>query len=100
MIYAQQYSNPMVLEISTVIKLVRNTLMIVTIPLLAHLSIQTNIRNNKKTNIYSIFPYFIIGFLAFGFIRTIGDQFEYLIGSELWNNFVYNIKSSAEILSV
>ena len=100
MIYAQQYSNPMVLEISTVIKLVRNTLMIVTIPLLAHLSIQTNIRNNKKTNIYSIFPYFIIGFIIFGLIRTIGDYYDYIIGIELWNNIIHIIKGLAESLLI
>ena len=29
----------------------------------------------NKIKIGSIFPYFIIGFLAFGFIRTIGDPY-------------------------
>ena len=100
MIYAQQYSNPMVLEISTIIKLVRNTLMIVTIPFLAHLSFQANNRNNKKTNIYSIFPYFIIGFIIFGLIRTIGDYYDYKIGIELWNNIIHIIKGLSENLLI
>ena len=99
MIYAEQYENPTVLDIATVIKLVRNTMMVILIPLLAYQAKKES-RMQNKIKIGSIFPYFIIGFLAFGFIRTIGDQFEYLIGSELWNNFVYNIKSSAEILLV
>ena len=99
MIYAEQYEYPTVLDIATVIKLVRNTMMVILIPLLAYQAKKES-RMQNKINIGSIFPYFIIGFLAFGFIRTIGDQFEYLIGSELWNNFVYNIKSSAEILLV
>ena len=99
MIYAEQYENPTVLDIATVIKLVRNTMMVILIPLLAYKAKKES-RMQNKIKIGSIFPYFIIGFLAFGFIRTIGDQFEYLIGSELWNNFVYNIKSSAEILLV
>ena len=42
----------------------------------------------------------MIGFLVFGMIRTIGDQFEYQIGSELWNNFIHYIKFSAELLLI
>ena len=99
MIYAEQYENPTVLDIATVIKLVRNTMMVILIPLLAYQAKKES-RMQNKIKIGSIFPYFIIGFLAFGFIRSIGDQFEYLIGSELWNGFVYKIKYSAEILLV
>ena len=36
MIYAEQYENPSVLDIAAVIKLVRNTMMVVVIPLLAY----------------------------------------------------------------
>jgi len=99
MIYAEQYANPSVLDIATVIKLVRNTMMVMVIPLLAYLARKDSNQNNK-INIGSIFPYFIIGFLAFGMIRTIGDQFEYQIGSELWNNFIHFIKYSAELLLI
>ena len=99
MIYAEQYENPSVLDIATVIKLVRNTMMVIVIPFLAYQAKKDSSRENK-INIISIFPYFIIGFLAFGVIRTIGDQFEYQIGSELWNNFVHNIKFLAELLLI
>ena len=99
MIYAEQYENPSVLDISTVIKLVRNTMMVIVIPLLAYLFKKSEIQNSK-INIGSIFPYFILGFLAFGMIRTIGDQFEYHIGIEIWNNFIHFIKYSAEILLI
>jgi len=99
MIYAEQYENPSVLDIATVIKLVRNTIMVIVIPLLAYLAKKDSNQNNK-INIGSIFPYFIIGFLAFGMIRTIGDHFEYQIGSELWNNFIHFIKYSAELLLI
>ena len=99
MIYAEQYENPSVLDIATVIKLVRNTMMVIVIPLLAYLAKKDSNQNNK-INIGSIFPYFIIGFLAFGMIRTIGDHFEYQIGSELWNNFIHFIKYSAELLLI
>ena len=99
MIYAEQYDNSSVLDISTVIKLVRNTMMVMVIPLLAY-SAKKNSIQNSKINIGSIFPYFILGFLAFGMIRTIGDHFEYQIGSEIWNNFIHYIKYSAEILLI
>ena len=99
MIYAEQYDNSSVLDISTVIKLVRNTMMVMVIPLLAY-SAKKNSIQNSKINIGSIFPYFILGFLAFGMIRTIGDHFEYQIGSEIWNNFIHYTKYSAEILLI
>ena len=99
MIYSEQYKNPSVLDISTVIKLVRNTMMVIVIPLLAFLARKDSSQNNS-IKIASIFPYFIIGFLIFGMIRTVGDQFEYQIGSENWNSFIYFIKNVAEILLV
>ena len=99
MIYAEQYENPSVLDIATVIKLVRNTMMVMVIPLLAYVA-RKNSKQNNKINIGSIFPYFIIGFLVFGMIRTIGDLFEYQIGRELWNNFIHYIKFSAELLLI
>ena len=98
-IYSEQFQNPSVLDISTVIKLVRNTMMVIVIPLLAYLSKEKSTDNNK-IYITSIFPYFIIGFLAFGLIRTVGDQFVFQSGSEIWNNFIYYIKYSAEILLI
>jgi len=100
MIYSEQYQNPSVLDISTVIKLVRNTMMVFVIPLLAYLAKEKSNDDNNKIYITSIFPYFIIGFLAFGLIRTIGDQFVFQSGSEIWNNFIYYIKYSAEILLI
>ena len=99
MIYAEQYENPSVLDISTVIKLVRNTMMVIVIPFLAYQAKNGSSRENK-ISIGSFFPYFIIGFLVFGLIRTVGDQFEYQIGSEIWNNFIHYIKYSAELLLI
>ena len=96
MIYAGQYSNPSVLEIATVIKLVRNTAMVVVLPFLAHLFFKNEIHNNIKVSTNSIFPYFIIGFIIFGLIRTLGDYYEYIIGNILWENIIYFIKWLAE----
>ena len=65
-------------------------MMVFVIPLLAYLAKEKS-NDDNKIYITSIFPYFIIGFLAFGLIRTIGDQFVFQSGSEIWNNFIYYI---------
>lgn len=49
MIYSEQYQNPSVLDISTVIKLVRNTMMVIAIPLLAFLARKTHYTNAKSS---------------------------------------------------
>ena len=73
MIYSQQYSQPEVMEISTLTKLVRNTAMIFVIPYMAY---HNGSKSNSKSiffQIKSIFPYFILGFIGLGILRTLGD---------------------------
>lgn len=72
MIYNTQYQNQDVVDIATVTKLLRNTLMVFVIPFLAQ---KAALHNEKKNRIAEIFPYFVLGFIALGFIRTIGDYF-------------------------
>ena len=69
MIYSQQYSQSEVLEVSTLTKLVRNTAMVFVIPYMAY---QNNSQSNRAS-IKSIFPFFILGFIGFGILRTLGD---------------------------
>ena len=100
MIYAEQYSNQDVIGIATLTKLVRNTLMVLVIPFLAHRAMS---KNNLKTNISSIFPYFIIGFIVFGLFRTIGDYYFVNYNNifiEDWNYIISIIKKSAELLLI
>ena len=97
MIYSEQYSNPSVLNIATVIKLVRNTLMVLVIPSLAFYSNKKS-KNDSEIKIAKIFPYFIFGFIFFGLLRTIGDQYENHIGSEFWINIKYLVKQFSELL--
>ena len=70
MIYSTQYENQDVIGIATITKLIRNTLMIFVIPYLAQKAVLHNKKFNKTVD---IFPYFVLGFIIFGFIRTIGD---------------------------
>ena len=96
MIYSTQYQNQDVFDIATVTKLLRNTLMVVVIPFLAKKA--AVLHNNKKNGISNIFPYFVLGFIAFGVLRTIGD---YLYGDLYnWKTFIKMTKYAAEFLLI
>jgi len=100
LIYADQYSRQDVVGIATLTKLVRNTLMVIVIPYLAHRSLSNN---NTKPNVSTIFPYFIIGFIMFGLVRTFGDyhfltQNDSIINN--WNLIIQYIKNLAEFLLI
>ena len=104
MIYAEHYLQPQVLEIATVTKLVRNTTMVLVIPFLAYRfhSGHSDI-NTKSVKLSSIFPFFILGFIGFGLIRTIGDmtvsssEFAFgIITESSWREGIVVIKRSAE----
>ena len=100
LIYAEQYSRQDVVGIAMLTKLVRNTLMVIVIPYLAHRSLSNN---NTKPNVSTIFPYFIIGFIVFGLVRTFGDYYflnqnDSVINN--WNLIIHYIKQSAEFLLI
>ena len=99
LIYAEQYSRQDVLGIATLTKLVRNTLMVIVIPYLAHRSLS----NNTKHNVSNIFPYFIIGFILFGLARTFGDYYFTTyknLSLDNWKLVIGFIKKSAELLLI
>ena len=99
LIYSDQYSEPDVVGIATITKLLRNTLMVIVIPFLAH---QTISSTDDKTKLKDIFPYFVIGFIIFGCIRSAGDYFftNDNVDFNLWNNFVKTLKMIAEFLLI
>ena len=100
LIYAEQYSRQDVIGIATLTKLVRNTLMVIVIPYLAHRSLSNN---NTKHNVSTIFPYFIIGFIVFGLVRTFGDYYFTTYNNlslDNWNLVIGFIKKSAELLLI
>ena len=75
MIYADKYLSPVAFDVSTVTKLVRNTAMIVVIPYLSLSHVNSSINNGatEKNHYYQIFPFFILGFILLGMIRTFVD---------------------------
>jgi len=99
MIFSDQFEKPDIIAIATVTKLIRNTLMVIVIPYLAHKSMS---KQGKSYKMSEIFPYFVIGFIFFGFIRSLGD-FYFLdnnIYMETWNKLIAIIKQIAEFLLI
>ena len=96
LIYDQQFNSPETLNIATVTKLIRNTFLIIMIPLFSYLYN----RGQKKENKYSItniFPYFVLGFVVMIFTRNIGDQIFMDSNNEIWISVVDNIKLLSKI---
>ncbi|MDA9158770.1 putative sulfate exporter family transporter [Candidatus Pelagibacter ubique] len=96
LIYDQQFNSPETLNIATVTKLIRNTFLVIMIPLFAFLYNRNNVVK-KNYSILAIFPYFVIGFLAMIILRNIGDQFFLNSYNNLWLETVDIIKSSSKV---
>ena len=99
LIYDQQFNSPETLNIATVTKLIRNTFLVIMIPLFAYLYNRGQ-NHTKNYSIINIFPYFVLGFIALIILRNMGDVFflqTNINGEEMWIEFVSLITSSAKI---
>lgn len=98
MIYDQQFNSPEALNIATVTKLIRNTFLIIMIPLFGYLYNRGN-TEGKKVLILDIFPYFVLGFIGMIVLRNIGDEIIQVQGynEETWNVFISYTKDIAKI---
>ena len=94
LIYDQQFNSPETLNIATVTKLIRNTFLIIMIPLFAFLYNRGQI-NEKNYSIKNIFPYFVLGFVGMIIFRNIGDQV-FIVDSN-WINIIDFIAVSSKI---
>lgn len=81
---ANKTVNPTGADVAIVTKLVRNAFMAIVIPLLSYRYLRRNRRiSRKKVSALSLFPTFILGFVALAVVRSLGD---YLVLSEnFWN---------------
>jgi len=98
LIYDQQFNSPETLNIATVTKLIRNTFLVIMIPLFGFLYNRGKVKD-KNYSILSIFPYFVLGFIGMIIIRNIGDQI-FLVDTnnyEIWKNFINYIKILATL---
>ena len=98
LIYDQQFNSPETLNVATVTKLIRNTFLVVMVPLFGFLYNRGKVKD-KSYSIFSIFPYFVLGFIGMIVIRNFGDQiFTLENGSfEYWKTFTEYIKSLATV---
>jgi len=98
LIYDQQFNSPETLNVATVTKLIRNTFLIIMVPLFGFLYNRGKIKD-KNYSIFSIFPYFVLGFIGMIIVRNIGDQiFTFENGNyEFWKTLINYIKSLATV---
>ena len=94
LIYEQQYNSPETLNIATVTKLIRNTFLIIMIPLFAFLYNRGQTKE-KNYSILNIFPYFVLGFVGMIIIRNLGD--EMFNSTSNWIETIEIIKQSSKI---
>ena len=93
LVYADVFSAPRGLDVATITKLIRNAFMAVVIPLMAFYYARRALGQGEefegqKTSFTKLFPIFILGFLAFAVIRSIGDAGIHAGGEAfgLWDN--------------
>ena len=96
LIYDQQFNSPETLNIATVTKLIRNTFLIVMIPLFA-LLYNRGQTMTKNYSILSIFPYFVLGFVGMIILRNLGDQMFAFDYNYNWNETINIIKFLSKI---
>jgi uncharacterized integral membrane protein (TIGR00698 family) len=96
LIYDQQFNSPETLNIATVTKLIRNTFLVIMIPLFAFLYNRGQSKE-KNYSIIKIFPYFVLGFVGMIILRNFGDHFFMDISNNNWENTVEIIKSSSKV---
>jgi len=84
------------LNIATVTKLIRNTFLVIMIPLFAFLYNRGKSKE-KNYSIIQIFPYFVLGFVGMIILRNIGDLFFINTLNNNWVNAIEIIRSSSKI---
>ena len=94
LIYEQQFNSPETLNIATVTKLIRNTFLIVMIPLFAFLYNRDQAKE-KNYSILNIFPYFVLGFVGMIILRNLGD--EIYVSNSNWIESINFIKLFSKI---
>jgi uncharacterized integral membrane protein (TIGR00698 family) len=96
LIYEQQFNSPETMNVATVTKLIRNTFLVIMIPLFAFLYNRGQAKE-KNYSLLSIFPYFVLGFVAMIILRNIGDQVFLNTSNEIWQTTVLTIKFSSKV---
>jgi len=100
LVYQEYFGSTEVLNIATVVKLVRNLGMLLVIPLLSILYYRKSEDRTERPGLWSMVPLFVIGFAAMSLLRTMGDMGDPAFGFlpvETWNEVVGHVKQAAAI---
>ena len=104
LIYGQLFGNEAVLDTATLTKLIRNSFMVIVIPFLAYRFSSQKLSGENKIKLSQAFPIFIIGFILFAIIRTLGDfiftqqsQDLVIFNASSWQLLITEIKKLAEL---
>lgn len=73
MSYSQVFQDERALQVATVAKLTRNTLLVVVVPLLGWLAARGEGGASARPGFRALFPTFVLGFLAMATLRSLGD---------------------------
>ena len=73
-IYSENYNSESTLNASMTTKLLRNSFLVFLIPLIAYISSQ-NDTVSVKGSLKKFFPLFVLGFICFSLMRSLGDLF-------------------------
>ena len=95
LIYDQQFNSPETLNIATITKLLRNTFLIIMIPLFAFLYNRGR-SSSRSYSLLKIFPYFVLGFVGMIILRNTGDQL-FAADNSKWLETIEIIKFSSKI---
>ncbi len=118
LVFADLWNLTLGLDVATITKLVRNTFMIIVIPLMAFLYVKKEIKTSSeaslsesqiksKVNIKNLIPVFVLGFLLVSVFRSIGDfgvnttNFAFgIISEQAWGGLIDIFKEFASFLFV
>ena len=89
-----RFNSPETLNIATVTKLLRNTSLIIMIPIFAFLYNRGQAKE-KGYSILKIFPYFVLGFIGMIVLRNVGDEF--FSTNNSWIEIIDFVKASSKI---
>ena len=98
LIYDQQFNSPETLNVATVTKLIRNTFLVIMVPLFGYLYNRGKVKD-KNYSLFSIFPYFVLGFIGMIVVRNVGDQIFTIENAnyEIWKTLISYIKNLATV---
>ena len=96
LIYDQQFDSPETLNVATVTKLIRNTFLIVMIPLFAFLYNRGSVKE-KNYSIINIFPFFVLGFVTMIILRNLGDEVFSAYKNDIWIEIIDYIKFFSKV---